>query len=114
MTPEIPSVQTLAPLIDTIREIAQEELPPPRTMRINLFDDGDYRIYVFHKVAEDERKQIYYEPDSGVVRWQHCKFAPNQERPDPSDIPEGEERVIETEFAFNKERERTTLESPLD
>lgn len=70
---EIPHIEPLAPIADHVREIAQEELGTPQSMHFKLYDDGDYYIYVFHSMGEEEREQIVYDNETGAVHYQYRK-----------------------------------------
>lgn len=70
---EIPPMEPLAPIVDQVRQIAQEELEAPRTMHVKLWDDGDYDIYVFHSMGDEEREQIVYDNETGAVHYQYRK-----------------------------------------
>lgn len=70
---EIPQVKPLAPIADQVREIAQEELGTPQTMHLKLWDDGDYDIYVFRSMGDEEREQIVYDNETGAVHYQYRK-----------------------------------------
>ena len=64
----MPSMQTLAPLVDQLQAIAQEELPEPQTCRIRLDDDDTYRITIEHR-RRDGEEAIVYDRVTGEVYW---------------------------------------------
>jgi hypothetical protein len=103
-------MQTLAPLVDQIREIAQDKLPSRRTLKLQAFDDGDYDLVVFHSPGPGEREQILYERDTGIVRWQYLKNpSMNKEF-----ISEEAGTLLTTTFEERKERRITTIDPPTE
>lgn len=68
-------MEPLAPIVDQMREIAQEELPAPRTCRIKLWDDGTFDAYIFHSGPDDERQRIKYERTTSEIIWEYSKGA---------------------------------------
>lgn len=64
----MPSTQTLAPLVDQLQDIAQEEIPEPQTCRIRLYDDNTYRIAIEHR-RRDGVEAIVYDRVTGEVYW---------------------------------------------
>jgi len=107
-TEGIPRIEPLAPVLDRVREIAQEELPPPRACKIQLWDDGDYDIWIYHKYDADEREQVVYDCETGEVRWQYLK--------NPSTKSKFVSEVVGTEhqitYEQHDERVVTTIEPP--
>ena len=66
-TNEIPPMGPLAPLIDQMREIAREELPEPRSCRVQLWDDGTFDINIYHSKGSDKREWITYERSTSEI-----------------------------------------------
>lgn len=64
----MPSMETLAPLVDNLQAIAREEIPAPRTGLIRLYDDYTYRITIKHRHG-DHREGIVYDRVTGEVYW---------------------------------------------
>lgn len=108
----MPAMEPLAPIIDQIREIARDEIPSPRAMKIALWDDGDYDIHVYHSRGSDERIQVLYDNESGAVLWQHIKLDPDWEIPDHEEIPDGEERIVVPEYEFKETRQLSVIDPP--
>lgn len=104
----IPPIAPLAPIADRIREIAREELGAPRTMHIKLWDDGDYDIYVFHSMGEDEREQIVYDGTTGVVSYQYRKGVSFE----MVFVSEEAGSYTEPVYDVDEERQITTIEPP--
>jgi hypothetical protein len=69
----MPRMVSIAPLIDQLQDIAYEELPAPRTCSVELWDDGDYDIIIYHKHGADETEAIYYDASTGEVVWKYVK-----------------------------------------
>lgn len=64
--------QPMAPILNQIWDIAENSICTPFTLEMTAFDDGDFRILVFHdsKVTEGKnRESIEYNSKSGNVRY---------------------------------------------
>lgn len=109
-----PSVQALAPLIDHLRELAADELPSPQTCKVRFWDDGDYDVVVYHSRGPNSREQLVYNRETGEVKWQYWKQDPDWEPPNPEEIPDCDERIIEPDLLESNERTITTLTPPPD
>lgn len=79
MSQDLLTMEELASIVDEVREIAREEMASPQTCRLNLWDDGDYEIYVFHSRGKTEREQVVYEHETGEILWQYRKMAPKSD-----------------------------------
>lgn len=86
MTDGLPPMEPLAPIVDQMRVIAQEEIPPPQTCRIQLYDDGTFRVSISHSMGHDERQAIIYDRTTSEIYWEHVKGARTQ----PTDLTGGE------------------------
>ena len=73
MTSEIPPLKPLAPIVDQMRIIADDELPSPQTCRVQLFDDGTFRVSIFHSMGHDETQAIIYDRATSEIYWEHSK-----------------------------------------
>lgn len=107
---EIPPIQPLAPIADKIREIAQEELGTPQTMHLKLYDDGDYYIYVFHSMGEEEREQIVYDHETGAVSYQYRKGVSFE----TVFVSEEAGSYTEPVYDVSEERQLTTIVPPAE
>ena len=67
MSHDLLTVGDLAPVVDEVREIAREE---------NLWDGGEYEIYIFHSRGTNEREQVVYDNETGDILCQYRKMAP--------------------------------------
>jgi hypothetical protein len=76
MSHDLLTVGDLAPVVDEVREIAREEMPSPQTCRLNLWDGGEYEIYIFHSRGTNEREQVVYDNETGDILCQYRKMAP--------------------------------------
>ena len=65
----------LAPIVDRMRQLATDELPPGRSCRVCLYDDGDFEIILYHSMGSDERQQLRYERTTGEIIWEHFEGA---------------------------------------
>lgn len=105
---DIPSMQTLAPIVDQLREIARSELSEPQALKIALWDDGDYDIRVYHQMGFDTREQILYDNETWEVRYQYWKGVQWH-----SEFVSEEEGTVRTAtFEETEDRVLTTIEPP--
>ncbi|SFS86826.1 hypothetical protein SAMN04488556_3003, partial [Halostagnicola kamekurae] len=72
MNREIPPMQPLAPIVDQMQEIAREELPEPRSCRIQLWDDGTFDVKIYHSPGPDSLQAIRYEPATSEIYWEYA------------------------------------------
>lgn len=86
-------MEPLAPIIDQLREIAENEIPAPRTCRIRLWDDGTFDAHVYHAMGDNERQVVRYERTTSEIVWEHRNGARWQETP-----LSGGETIIEPAF----------------
>lgn len=68
-------MEPIAPLVDRMRDLAMDELPAPRTCRIELWDDGSFDIVIYHNIGKDERQWLHYEHTTGEILWKHVRGA---------------------------------------
>lgn len=68
----IPPMAPLAPIVDEMRALADEELPQPRTCRIRLWDDGTFELVIWHGNG-DERWALRYELATGEILWEYIR-----------------------------------------
>lgn len=71
----IPPMEPLAPIVDRMRELAQDELPSPRTGMIRLWDDDTFDIVIYHSMGDDERQVLRYERTTGEILWEYVQDA---------------------------------------
>lgn len=107
MTDSIPPMEPLAPIIDQLREIAENEIPAPRTCRIQLWDDGTFDAHVYHAIGDDEVQIVRYERTTSEIVWEHRRGARRQETP-----LTGGEIIIEPAFDDCAVRVIETVEPP--
>jgi hypothetical protein len=102
-------METLAQIVDQLNEIAEAEIPAPRTCRIRLYDDMTYRITIEHHYG-DNTEAIVYDRNTGDVFWRDTVGA-------------REFRFLQREaggiackpyFTEDAERVVTTIEPPLE
>lgn len=106
----IPRIELLAPIADRIRAIGREELGAPRTMHLKLWDDGDYDIYVFHSMGEEEREQIVYNHETREVTYQYRKGVSFE----TVFVSEEAGSYTEPVYDVSEERQITTIEPPTE
>lgn len=72
---EIPSFQSLAPLLDRLVEHAERELPSPLHVTVQAFDDGDFQARVRHVYRSGgigrEVGQVHYRPETEKIELVH-------------------------------------------
>ena len=110
---EMQSMTPLAPLIDRLLNIAREELPAPRTCRIELWDDGDYDIVIYHSPVGDAIQFVSYDITTGSVTWNYRK---NGEWvvDDTAEDGDGYGTAYVREFEASETREITTIDPPVE
>lgn len=47
-------MESLAPIVDRMRELAQNEPPAPRFCITRLRDDGTFDVVIYHYMGDDE------------------------------------------------------------
>lgn len=100
-------MEPLAPIIDQMRELAQEELPEPRACRIRLWDDGTFDADIYHLGPKDSSQCVRYERTTGEILWEHRKGAGTKEIP-----LSGGETIIEPTLEDCDVRVLTTVDPP--
>ena len=109
---EMQRMTPLASLIYPLQEIAREELPPPRTCRVKLWDDGDYDIVIYHSPGQDEMESISYDVNTGDVTWEYRKSGEWVVDEDAED-GEGYGTPYVQEFEESETRRITTIDPPV-
>ena len=109
MTAELPSLRPLAPIVDQLRDIAREELPAPRSCRINLWDDGTFSAYIYHSAAGDEIQAIRYERTTGEILWERKRGCDRK----TTEFASGE-TLSEPTYETHEMRVITTVEPPYE
>jgi len=102
-------MEPLAPLVDQLIEIAEAEIPAPRTCYVRLFDDMTYRIIVEHRYG-DGKEAIVYDRNTGEVYWRDTAGARTMRAPR---LDRGETAVVPY-FTKDAERVVTTIEPPIE
>lgn len=105
----MPSMEPLAPLVDQLVAIAEEEIPAARTCYVRLFDDMTYRIIVEHRYG-DHKEAIVYDRNTGEVYWRDTAGVRTMRIPL---ISKGE-TVVQPYFVDDAERVVTTIEPPIE
>ncbi|SDZ92631.1 hypothetical protein SAMN04488065_1260 [Haloplanus vescus] len=96
---EMPPMASLVPLIDRLREIADEEIPHPQTLETRVWEDGDYQIRIFHNGPAKE--QIMYKPEMENPVWQRLKGRSEGFTEDASEYGE----ILELDYEEREERQ---------
>lgn len=99
----------LAPIVDRLQELAHEHVPRPRTCDVTVWEDGDYRLMIWHGSGHTEREGLIYDNDDGVVYWRRAK------NPYWKKISRVADRSTECISAVEEmeEREVTSIEPPV-
>lgn len=67
---QLPPVEEISPIYDRLLELAGEHLARPVTATVDTWEDGTFRIRVFHHYAgTDNRETLYYHSAEGAVRY---------------------------------------------
>jgi hypothetical protein len=103
----------LASLVDQLQDIAREQLPAPRTCRVELWDDGDYNIVISHSQGDDASQGISYDVTTGDVVW---KFRKNGEWVVDEDAEEGDGygTPYVREFEESETQRIATIDPPVE
>jgi hypothetical protein len=73
MSEGILPMKPLAPIVDRMRVIAREELPKPRSCKVQLWDDGTFDARFYHTMGKQERQYIIYNRVTSEIVWIYCK-----------------------------------------
>lgn len=65
----LPALTEVVDVYDRMVELADEHLTRPVTAKINTWEDGTFRIRVFHQRRPDVRETLYYHSEEGTVRY---------------------------------------------
>jgi hypothetical protein len=71
MRETLPSIEEIQPLADRVREYAQEELPEPQTMKIEVFDDQTFQIRAYHSGPGEQEYLIHYLREDEAIEYLH-------------------------------------------
>jgi len=108
MTDELPAMEPLAPIVDQMREIAEDEIPFPQTCEVNLWDDHTVGVKIYHS-ADDEMYLLRYQRQTGEIVLEYAKGAKWQR-----ESLSGGEIVHEPTFEEREARVITTVEPPYE
>jgi hypothetical protein len=103
----IPPMEPLARIVDRMRELAQDELPSPRTSKIRLWDDGTFDVVIYHSMGDDERQALRYERTTGEILWESVQGADWEVH-----SLSGNETVYEPTYEESEVRVLATVEPP--
>jgi len=65
----VPRTDAFGDVFDRLLELADEHLEEPVAATVDAYDDGTYRVQVYHHIPPDEREVLYYHSDEGVIRY---------------------------------------------
>ncbi len=105
---KIPPMEPLAPIVDEVRDLAAEELPAPKTLRVYLWDDGTYDICAYHNNGEHEQERVVFDPEAGEIRWEYCLSGGLEER----GIYGTNQSVLDPIINERRERHLRSIEAP--
>lgn len=105
----MPRMTMLAPVVDRLQELADEHVPRPHTFEIVLWDDGDYRLTIWHAHGQDIREQLVYDTDTGGVNWQRTENPFWEKVAETADGP----TEYVSEYEEFEEREIATINPPV-
>lgn len=100
-------MEPLAPIVDRMRKLAQNELPSPRTCKIRLWDDDTFDVIIYHSMNDDETQFLRYERTTGEILWEYVQGADWD-----SQALTGNETVYERTYEQSEIRVLATVEPP--
>lgn len=100
-------MKPLAPIIDRMRDLAQDELPAPRTCRVRLWDDDTFDVVIYHSMGDDEKQWLRYERTTSEILWEYVRGA----RWEPESLT-GNETVYEPAYEESEVRVIEIVEPP--
>mgnify|MGYP000601519195 CR=1 FL=1 len=65
----IPRADEFGTVYDQLLELADEHLTEPVSAKVDAWEDGTYRVLVYHHIPPDQREGLYFHSDEGVVRY---------------------------------------------
>jgi hypothetical protein len=65
----LPELTEMVDVYEAMVELSEEHLHRPVTVNINTWEDGTFRIRVFHQRRPTIRETLYYHSEEGVVRY---------------------------------------------
>lgn len=68
-------MEPLAPIVDRMRDIANEVLPTPRSCKVRLWDDGTFDVVIYHSMGGAGRQTVRYERATGEIVHEHIVLA---------------------------------------
>lgn len=63
----LPALTEVVDVYDELVELADDHLQRPVSTKINTWEDGTFRIRVFHQRRPDVRETLYYHSDEGEI-----------------------------------------------
>jgi len=73
MTGSLPSLNSLAPIIDEMCRLSRTALPGPRTCTVRLWDDGTFDARVTHSMTGDAYQCVRYVQPTAEIVWLHVE-----------------------------------------
>lgn len=65
----LPHSEAFAAIYDDLLELADAHIDRPRSATIDTWEDGTFRIRIYHQRHPDTRESLYYHSEEGVVRY---------------------------------------------
>lgn len=65
----MPRAEAFATAYDELLDLASDHLTEPVSATIDTWEDGEFRIRVYHQIPPDEREVLYYHSSEPEVRY---------------------------------------------
>jgi hypothetical protein len=65
----IPSAGEFSEVYDKMLMLAEEHVRHPQSAEIDAWEDGTFRIKIFHKHGTSEEDSLYYHSEEGVIKY---------------------------------------------
>lgn len=62
-------IDQLTDVYDEMVELADEHLQRPVSTTLDTWEDGTFRIRIYHQIAPEKRESLYYNSDEGEVHY---------------------------------------------
>jgi len=68
-SPPLPRADAFADVYDRMLDLADEHLPTPISATIDTWEDGEFRIKLYHHIPTDTEEVLYYHSAEQTVRY---------------------------------------------
>lgn len=64
---DVPRAASFAKIFDRMLDLAEDHVASPVTASVDAYEDGTFRIKIYHHRPPDEKEMLYYHSDEGRV-----------------------------------------------